>query len=57
VNYGSRELWRGPLFIRTGARLDPTPEESVMILRLERTPADLDLDEPLSAEWRTAELW
>jgi aminoglycoside 2'-N-acetyltransferase I len=51
------ELWRGPLFIRTDAGLDPTPEESVMILRLENTPADLDLDEPLSAEWRTGELW
>jgi aminoglycoside 2'-N-acetyltransferase I len=51
------ELWRGPLFIRTDAGLDATPEESVMILRLENTPADLDLNEPLSAEWRAGELW
>ena len=51
------ELWRGPLFVRTEGRLDPTPGESVMILRLDNTPADLDLDEPLSAEWRTGELW
>jgi aminoglycoside 2'-N-acetyltransferase I len=51
------ERWRGPLFIRADARLDPTPEESVMILRLDNTPADLDLNEPLSAEWRTGELW
>jgi aminoglycoside 2'-N-acetyltransferase I len=51
------ELWHGPLFIRTDAGLDPTPEESVMILRLEHTPADLDPNEPLSAEWRTGELW
>jgi aminoglycoside 2'-N-acetyltransferase I len=51
------EQWRGPLFIRTDAGLDPTPDESVMILRLENTPADLDLNEPLSAEWRAGELW
>jgi aminoglycoside 2'-N-acetyltransferase I len=51
------ELWRGQLFARTEAGLDPTPEESVMILRLAGTPADLDLDEPLSAEWRTGEVW
>jgi aminoglycoside 2'-N-acetyltransferase I len=51
------ELWRGPLFIRTDAALNPTPGESVMILRVDNTPADLDLDEPLSAEWRPGELW
>ncbi len=50
------EFWRGPLAIRTpNARL-PTPEERVMLLRLPRTPA-LDLDLPLSAEWREGELW
>jgi aminoglycoside 2'-N-acetyltransferase I len=51
------ELWRGPLFIRTPTGRDATPGESVMILRVERTPADLDLDAPLSAEWRLGELW
>jgi GNAT superfamily N-acetyltransferase len=51
------ELWRGPLFIRTDGALDPTADESVMILRLADTPADLDLDEPLSAEWRPGEVW
>ena len=35
----------------------PTPEERVMILRLPQTPP-LDLDWPLSAEWRPGgELW
>ena len=35
----------------------PTPEEQVMILRLPHTPP-LDLDLPLSAEWRPGgELW
>lgn len=50
------EQWRGPLFIRTGGGLMPTPGEEVMILRLPRTPP-LDLDAPLSAEWREGELW
>jgi aminoglycoside 2'-N-acetyltransferase I len=50
------ELWRGPLFVRTDAGLMPTPDEEVMILRLPRT-TPLDLDSPLSAEWREGELW
>jgi aminoglycoside 2'-N-acetyltransferase I len=53
------QSWQGPLFIRT--RDDqgetPTPDEEVMILRLPRTPPDLDLTAPLSAEWRPGELW
>jgi aminoglycoside 2'-N-acetyltransferase I len=49
-------LWRGPLFIRSSGQMIPTPEERVMILRLPNTPA-LDLDAPLSAEWRAGELW
>ena len=51
------EPWRGPLFIRTATGLEATPDEGVMILRLEKTPADLDLDSSLSAEWRRGELW
>jgi aminoglycoside 2'-N-acetyltransferase I len=51
------EPWRGPLFIRRDGQVDPTPEESVMILRLARTPADLDVTTSLSAEWREGELW
>jgi GNAT superfamily N-acetyltransferase len=51
------EAWRGPLFIRTSAGLQSTPDEGVMILRLEKTPAGLDLDSPLSAEWRPGEVW
>jgi Predicted acetyltransferase involved in intracellular survival and related acetyltransferases len=51
------QLWRGPLFIRTEDGLLASPdEEQVMILRLPRTPL-LDLDMPLSAEWRQGELW
>lgn len=49
-------FWRGPLFIRMSGELSPTPDERVMILHLPRTPL-LDLDAPLSAEWRPGELW
>ena len=50
------EFWCGPLFIRRADRLIPTPDEDVMILRLPRTPP-LDLEAPLSVEWREGELW
>jgi aminoglycoside 2'-N-acetyltransferase I len=50
------EFWRGPLFIRRDGQLLPTPEERVMVLPLPSTP-QLDLDAPLSAEWREGEIW
>ena len=50
------EPWRGPTAIRTNSGLLPTPEEEIMILRLPQTPP-LDLDAPISAEWREGELW
>jgi len=51
------ELWRGSLFIRTNDKLSTSPDdEEVMIFRLPKTPA-LDLNAPLSAEWRLGELW
>jgi aminoglycoside 2'-N-acetyltransferase I len=49
-------LWRGPLFMRTVRGVLPTPDERVMVLQLGRTPA-LDLDTPLSIEWRPGEVW
>lgn len=50
-------FWRGPLAIRMpDGRLEPTPEEEVMILELPGGPP-LPLDAPLSAEWRPGELW
>lgn len=48
--------WRGPLFIRTQEGLMPTPEHRAMVLFTRNTPA-LDLDSPLSAEWREGDLW
>jgi aminoglycoside 2'-N-acetyltransferase I len=51
------EYWRGPLYIRTSAGLEASPaDECAMILRLPRTPP-LDLDAPLSVEWRPGEVW
>ena len=49
------EYWRGPVLIRNKTKLLSTPYE-IMVLRLGRTPT-LDLDSPLSAEWRPGELW
>jgi aminoglycoside 2'-N-acetyltransferase I len=52
------ELWRGPLGIRRGDSVEPSPsDEEVMILRLPPTPATLDLTSLLTAEWRVGELW
>jgi aminoglycoside 2'-N-acetyltransferase I len=48
--------WRGPLFARRDDRLIATPEERIMILPLPGTPR-LDLDAPLSVEWRPGEVW
>ena len=48
--------WAGPLFIRSSGGLLPTPGEGVMVLHLPGTPP-LDLEAPLSAEWREGELW
>ncbi|MES2521818.1 MAG: GNAT family N-acetyltransferase [Gemmatimonadota bacterium] len=51
------EKWRGPLSVRSNFHTVRTPEDEVMILRLPRTPETLDLDAPLSVEWRPGEVW
>jgi aminoglycoside 2'-N-acetyltransferase I len=48
--------WKGPLLIRRGRVLELTPDEALMVLQLPKTPP-LDLEEPVSAEWRRGELW
>ena len=49
--------WRGPLFVRTDAGIEPSPDdEGCMILRLPKTPP-LDVTQPLSVEWRLGEIW
>lgn len=51
------ELWQGPLAIRAVDGLIHTPNEGpLMILRLPQTP-DLDVRDPISAEWRESKLW
>ena len=50
------EQWRGPLAIRIDDGLLPTPLDSAMVLRLPCSPK-LDVDAPMSAEWRPGELW
>ena len=48
--------WRGPLSVRKDGQVVPTPQERVMIMPLPLTPA-IDLDAPLSVEWRPGEVW
>ena len=51
------QFWRGTLFTRTDNKMVLTPNEhGVMVLSLPNTPR-LDLDAPLSVEWRNGELW
>lgn len=49
--------WRGSLSSRQHGALTATPEDRVMILRLPGTPAALNVDTPLSVEWRQGEVW
>ena len=49
--------WRGPLFARRGEELVPADSDEVVLIHpLPRTPV-LDLDAPLSVEWRSGELF
>jgi aminoglycoside 2'-N-acetyltransferase I len=51
------QLWQGPLFIRTDKGNVPTPDEhGVMVFSLPGTPP-IDLNTPLSIEWRKIEPW
>ena len=50
------ESWQGPLSIRSEQGCIATPDEHCMILRLPQTPP-IQLESPLSAEWRPGELW
>lgn len=60
VDYYTRlgwEVWRGRMFVRIEADwVASDPVERVMIYRLPKTPA-LDLDAPISVEWRGGEIW
>lgn len=50
--------WEGPLSYRDPAGAEvSTPEEQIMIHRLPRTPAALDLRAGVSTDWRPLEVW
>lgn len=52
------EPWRGALLVRMDGELVPAPsDEEIMVMRLPRTPHELDLAAPLSIEWRPGEIW
>jgi aminoglycoside 2'-N-acetyltransferase I len=54
------EVWRGPTSVRLvdGALQRSADEDGhVLVLRTPRTPPDLDLDGPISVEWRPVEPW
>ena len=50
--------WRGPSSVRTARGERRTPEEDgyIMVLRTPLTP-ELDLDDPISCEWRPGDVW
>jgi aminoglycoside 2'-N-acetyltransferase I len=52
------EHWRGPTSVRAAGGVVRTPDEDGFILVL-RTPAtdDLNLDLPISCEWRPGDVW
>jgi aminoglycoside 2'-N-acetyltransferase I len=53
------QRWRGPTFVRMAHGEERTEQEDgyVMILRTPRTPAELDLDAPISCDWREGDVW
>ena len=53
------ERWRGPTSVRTGDGEVATPQEDgfVMVHRTPTTPGDLDLDAPISCDWRPGDAW
>ncbi|MBY0491943.1 MAG: GNAT family N-acetyltransferase [Gemmatimonadaceae bacterium] len=51
------EMWRGPLSVRDAGGVVETPDEEVMILRLPKTPAGLNVSAPLACDWRPGEVW
>lgn len=51
-------VWRGPSSVRTADGERATPEEDgyIMVLHTPRSP-HLDLDAPISCEWRPGDVW
>lgn len=51
------ERWRGTLGVIHNGHWLATAEEEVMVYRLPRTPADLDLGWRMEGDWREGEVW
>jgi len=51
------EIWEGPLSYLQGTNQVSTPDECVMIYRLPRTPAGLNIGSSLKADWREGDIW
>ena len=50
--------WRGPAFVRTAGGSHRTPDEEGFILVLETAASPpLDLDAPISCDWRPGDVW
>jgi aminoglycoside 2'-N-acetyltransferase I len=51
-------IWRGPSAVRTTDGLRPTPEDDggIMVVSTPTSPL-LDLDAPISCEWRAGDVW
>jgi len=52
------QIWRGPSSVRMPAGDERTPDEDgyIMVLVTPRTPA-IDLEAPISCEWRPGDVW
>ena len=51
------ERWRGPSFVRTPGGLVRTEEDDGFLMILRTTAAPLDLDAPISCDWRPGDVW
>jgi len=52
------QTWRGPTSVRTADGVHPTPDEDGYIVVLLTSPsAGLELDAPISCEWRSGDVW
>ena len=53
------KTWRGPSSVRVagGERTTPDEDGSILVYRTTRTPPDLDLDAPISCDWRPGDVW
>jgi aminoglycoside 2'-N-acetyltransferase I len=49
--------WPGPLRALTPQGIVPTPDEQVFVLATPASPATLDLDAPLTCDWRRGDPW